>query len=406
MRKARFDASALLLIVIAVLLVVGIVFTVSSMRPDPLNDPLAGDRVINTLFVIENGDLSNAKPLSTYLLMYYPGTRRAAVFDIPGSLGLIIQRINRVDRIDTVYDPRRIAPFVTEIERILGLEITFSVVFTLENLGKVTDLIEGVELFIPNSIDERLDEHVLFSSGLTRLDGDKAKIYISYELPEESGELASFRRQRFFIGLLKRLGERNEYLKSPQVARVFQSLARVGINTRGQAGLFDALAGIDTDRVSFQSVGGNIREVSGQALIFPYWDGSLIKDIVRQTQAGLVRPSESTLGDRVFTVEVLNGTVTSGLAGRTAELFQSFGYDIIAIGNADRNDYETTIIIDRSGSEEVVRAFGEVIRCDNIRYDTPNYAQEGMEFFIQNYEYQPDITLIIGSDFNGRFVTR
>jgi len=406
MRKAGFDASALFLIVIAVLLAGGVVFTVSTMRQDPLKDTLTGDRVINTLFVIENGDSSNVKPLCTYLLMYYPATRRAAVFDIPGSLGLIIQRIDRVDRIDTVYDPRRIAPYAGEIEKVLGLEISFSVVFTLENLGKVTDLIEGVELFIPNSIDERLDEHVLFSSGLSRLDGDKAKVYISYELSEESDELAGFRRQRFFIGLIKRLGEQNNYLKNPQVARVFQSLARVGINTRGQAGLFDALAGIDTDRVSFQSVGGNVREVSGQALIFPYWDGSLIKDIVRQTSAGLVRPAESTLGDRVFTVEVLNGTVVSGLAGRTAELFQNFGYDIIAIGNADRNDYETTIIIDRSGSEEMVRAFGDVIRCSNIRYDIPNYAQEGIELILQDYEYQPDITLILGNDFNGRYVTR
>jgi len=406
MRKAGFDASALFLLVIALLLAVGAVFTVTSMRPDPLKDPLAGDRVINTLFVIENGDLSNVKPLCTYLLMYYPATRRAAVFDIPGSLGLIIQRINRVDRIDTVYDPRRIAPFAGEIEKVLGLEISFSVVFTLENLGKVTDLIEGVELFIPNSIDERLDEHILFSSGLSRLDGDKAKVYISYELPEESDELANFRRQRFFIGLIKRLGEQNNYLKIPSVARVFQSLLKLGINPRGQAALFEELASIDTDRVSFQSVGGNIREVSGQALIFPYWDGSLIKDIVRQTSAGLVRPAESTLGDRVFTVEVLNGTVVSGLAGRTAELFQSFGYDIIAIGNADRNDYETTMIIDRSGSEEMVRAFGDVIRCDNIRFDTPNFAQEGIDLFMQNYEYQPDITLILGNDFNGRYVTR
>jgi len=406
LRKAGFDASALFLVVIAVLLAGGVVFTVTSMRPDPLRDPLAGDRVINTLFVIENGDSSNVKPLCTYLLMYYPATKRAAVFDIPGSLGLIIQRINRVDRIDTVYDPRRIALFAGEVEKVLGLEISFSVVFTLENLGKVTDLIEGVELFIPNSIDERLDEHVLFSSGLSRLDGDKAKVYISYELPEESEELANFRRQRFFIGLIKRLGEQNAYLKVPQVARVFQSLARVGINPRGQTGLFDVLAGIDTDRVSFQSVGGNVREVSGQALIFPYWDGSLIKDIVRQTSAGLVRPAESTLGDRVFTVEVLNGTVTSGLAGRTAELFQSFGYDIVAIGNADRNDYETTLIIDRSGLAEMVRAFGDVIRCDNIRYDTPNFAPEGIDMFMQNYEYQPDITLILGNDFNGRYVTR
>ena len=279
MIKARFDASAVLLALIALLLAAGVVFAIFSLRPDPIKESLTGDRVINTLFVIEN----NGKPLCSYVLMYYPATKRAAVFDIPGSLGLIIQRINRVDRIDTVYDPRKISFFEEEIEKLLGIDISFSIVITLENLGKITDLIEGVEIFIPSPVDEYNDRHILFPSGVNYLDGDKAMVYISYELPDESSELSNFRRQRFFMGFIQRLGVQNQFLNNPQAARIFQSFIRSGINLRTQMRLFDEFAGIDTDRVGIQSVGGNIREVSGQPLIFPYWDGSLIKEIVRQT---------------------------------------------------------------------------------------------------------------------------
>jgi polyisoprenyl-teichoic acid--peptidoglycan teichoic acid transferase len=401
MRKTKIDASAFLLILIVLLLTGGAVFAASYLSSDPILESLEEDRVINTLFVIEDRD----KPLCTYVLLYYPATKRAAIFDIPGSLGLIIQRINRVDRIDRVYDPRRIAPFADELENLLGIDIPFSIVITLENLGKITDLIEGVELFIPSPVDEFHNERILFPSGVCYLDGDKAKVYITYELPEESNEMAVYRRQRFFVGLIKRLGVQNSLLKNPQISGVFNSLLKTGLKARALNALFEKFAGIDTDRINIQSVSGNVREVSGQQLIFPHWDGNLIKEIVRQTLASLVQPSNESMGDRIFTVEILNGTTVNGLAGRTAELFGGFGYDVISIGNADRNDYENTVIIDRTGLQDLVLAFGDVIHCSNVRTNSLISDDEEIDLNIQNLNYQADLTLIIGKDFNGRYVT-
>ena len=111
------------------------------------------------------------------------------------------------------------------------------------------------------------------------------------------------------------------------------------------------------------------------------------------------------MNDRGLTVEVLNGTAINGLAGRTAEILRSFGYDVITIGNADRNDYESTVVIHRSGDESFVREFADIIRCRNIRSEV--FANDGMEgdFDMQDVEYKADITLLIGRNFNGRYVT-
>jgi anionic cell wall polymer biosynthesis LytR-Cps2A-Psr (LCP) family protein len=394
----------LLLVLILLLLGGGIFFTILTIRSDPIEEALSGDRVISTLFIIEKDD----KPLSSYVLFYYPATKRSAIFDIPGELGLIIQRINRVDRIDTVYNPQHIGYFETEIEKFLGVEIHFSVVLSLEDLGKVVDLIEGVEIFIPSPV-EIYDgkDTILVPSGVRRLDGDKARSYVTYELPEEERELALFRRQRFFLGFIKRLGEKAEYLKEPTVAQIYEPLMKTAMTHRTRTKLFDELAKIDLDRVNIQSVGGNTREVSGQMLLFPLYDGNLIKEIVRQSLAALTRQVEGTLTERVFTVEVLNGTTTAGLAGRTAELLRGFGYDVISIGNADHSDYEATEIVDRSGYGDVARNFAEIIRCRNIRSEVsaPESLELGMEMNIQNLEYRSDFTLIIGRDFNGRYVS-
>jgi anionic cell wall polymer biosynthesis LytR-Cps2A-Psr (LCP) family protein len=400
-KKNKADASIVLLIFIGLILFGGGIFAFFTLRSDPLEESLSGDRVINTLFVIEK----QGKPLSTYVLMYYPHTNRASIFDIPGAMGLILQKINRVDRIDTVYDSRRISDYEQEIEKLLGVEISFSYAVSVENLGNIVDLIEGVEIFIPSRVDIFQDEPILFPSGLTRLDGDKSKAYVSYELPEENAELANFRRQRFFLGFLKRLGEQNEVLKNPQVIQIYQSFIRTNMGQKSRVRLFDEFARIDTDRVGIQSVGGNPREVSGQILIFPFWDGSLVKDIVRQSLAGLVRPVEGSLTERVFTVEILNGTTVIGLAGRTSELLQGFGYDIISIGNADSSDYDRTLIIDRSGFEDVVRDFGKIIHCTNIRFDAQSPENPDLGMDLQNLEYKADFTLIVGRDFNERYVT-
>ncbi|GHV24285.1 LytR family transcriptional regulator [Spirochaetia bacterium] len=402
MRKIKFDASFFLLGAIILLLAGGIVFAAVALRSDPIEEALSGDRVINTLFVIEHG----AKPIGAYVLLYYPATKRAAVFDIPGELGLIIQQIKRVDRIDSVYDPQHIGPFEQEIERLLGIDISYSLVMEMENLGKIVDLIEGVEIFIPSPVELYQETPpVLFPSGLTRLDGEKAKLYLTYEIPEENAEMAHFRRQRFFQGLIKRLGEQNTALKNPPVAKIYHTFIKSAASQRSRTRLFDELAGIDTDHLNIRSVGGNPREVSGQTLILPSDDGDLIKRIVLQASGTLSRPAEDFSGERVFTVEVLNGTISSGLAGRTAELLRGFGYDVINIGNADQDDYDETFIIDRSGSGEIAREFAETIRCKDIRFEQVSLEDPELDLNIRNFDYTSDFTLVIGKDFDGRYVT-
>jgi hypothetical protein len=262
-----------------------------------------------------------------------------------------------------------------------------------------------VELFIPSPVNVRGDEGLaLFSSGLNRLDGDKAVSFISYQAMDEDNEMAVFRRQRFFLGFLKRQAEMNETLKRPVVSQLYHSFMQTSLNQRTRTRLLDEFAVMDMDRINIQTVGGNLREVSGQMLLIPSYDGNLVKEYVRQALTTLTNPAEGLLTDRVFTVEVLNGTSVVGLAGRTAEVLRGFGYDIISIDNADHASYEKTLIIDRSGNEGVARNFADIIRCTNINFEDHSGDNPEGEFAMQDLEYRSDFTLIIGRDFNGRYV--
>ena len=401
MKIIKGDASFLLLGLIILLLVSGIVISIIVFRSNPVEDAFSTNRVINVLFIIEKDKM----PVSTYVLMYYPVTKRAAIFDVPEDLGLLIARINRVDRIDKVYDPQRLGSYQSEIEKLLGVEITFSFVITKENLVSIVDMLEGVEIFIPSPVSYRDDSGIiLFPSGMTVLDGDKASLYATYSLPHEDGEMSVFRRQRFFLGYLHRQIQMNERLNNPQSAKMYHTFFRTSMNQRAMTLLFDEFVNIDTDRTNIQSVGGNLREVSGQMLIIPHWDGNLVKEIVRQTLGTLTREIEERYIERNLTVEVLNGTAINGLAGRTAEMLRNFGFDIISIGNADRNNYENTTIVQRTPDDTLVKSFTDVIRCDNIIREIIPEAKEN-ETDIQDIEYKADVTLLIGRNFNGRYVT-
>jgi hypothetical protein len=268
------------------------------------------------------------------------------------------------------------------------------------------DLLEGVDIFIPRAVAVYGSDPVFFPSGLTRLDGDKARSWLTFTDPDSEDD-APARRQRFFLGLIRRFRARNDIFTSPAFAPVLGAAMKTGMSQRAMSRLFGGFAGSGMDRLSVQSVGGTRREVSGQTLLIPYYEGSQIKEFVRHALSSLTRQSEGAEDERIFTVEVLNGTNIAGLAGRTAELLRGFGYDVISIGNADRSDYETTRVIDHSGFQDVAEEFAGVIRCENIRFESPggDGAPGGMNMNPQSLEYRADITLVIGRDFNGRYVS-
>ncbi|MDR2516910.1 MAG: LCP family protein [Spirochaetaceae bacterium] len=404
-RAAENNRGSFALLVLIVLLVVaGAAFIAFFLQQDPIEEALSGDRVINTLFVFEDA----GKPLASYVLMYYPRTRKAAAFTIPGEVGRILKSIDRVDRIDRVYSSDRVGPFEQEVESLLGVDINFHVIFTAASLVRLVDILEGVDIFVPAPVAiYEPGNPVFFPSGLVRLDGDKARSWLTFTAPGgDDAEDAVFRRQRFFVALLRRLRQRTDIFATPVLVPLFGETIRTGMPARTWQRVFGELANIDTDRLSIQSVGGARREVSGQSLLIPFYEGSQIKEFVRYALTALTRQAEGAEDERVFTVEVLNGTTTAGLAGRTAELLRGFGYDVISIGNAGRSDYGATVVIDRSGFEDVAENFAAVIRCENIRSEAPLAEGSGPAgTSIQNLEYRADITLIIGRDFNGRYIT-
>jgi hypothetical protein len=131
----------------------------------------------------------------------------------------------------------------------------------------------------------------------------------------------------------------------------------------------------------------------------PTWGSSLTPDMdkVRAVAAAVFgeTPSGPTAEDvarqatqsEAARVVVLNGTTEGGLGSEVAASLTADGFQVAAVGNADRADYAQTILITHGDGKDATREalvsrFG--IASDRIRSESPSESA--------------DLTLIIGAD--------
>ena len=337
-------------------------------------------------------------PPSFEVLMLDARTGRAALLFVPGSIGVVLPDPQRMDAIAALYGPDGHAPLTEHLGELLDLKLDFYLDLSYEGLGQLVDVLGGVEVVIPDTIQIlEADRRVLLPSGSVVLDGDMAGAYLSYRTTEESAAERVERVHRLLQGLLRSFADGAAVLADPTAQRLLYDSVVTDLNRRAFDRLLATLVELDTDRVSLLRVLGRVQDAGDRPLLFPYEEGALLRDSVKQTVAALSVPLDAEDAHVTASVEVLNGTRTSGLAAQAATVFESFGYRIVAVDNADHTDYERTLVVVRRGGLEQARRAAEVIRCD------AGAAQAGDTGVTDPSSATVDVTVILGRDFNGRF---
>ncbi|WP_407396761.1 LCP family protein [Treponema sp.] len=394
MNMSRDKKSAIFLLVILAIIVAVSLVIAMSLRVDPIQETMKNDPVVKILFV-HTDDEKNV--LATDILLYCPGSDQAVSFNILGNTGAIYKSINRVDRIDAVYKELGMESYKGEIEKLVGKKIPFSVEYTMSDLEFFADYLGGLNVFVPMPVDENgpNGEKWLLPSGAVSLDGDKIKIFETYRLSSESQDDVDDRRQAVFTALLAALRDNKKSVYNARIFPVFAKHFVTNIDYQNFYRLMMQVSDIDTERIVTQTITGSARTVeSGQTLLFPLYDGQLIKDVMDQSISSLVTGDYGNQ-NRAYVLSIKNGTSTQGLARNTSFLMQSAGYEVLETSNAPATD--KTIIVNHIGNSEAAKALGKFIRCTNIiDADESESGSSGSA--------QADFTLIIGKDFDGRIV--
>ncbi|MDP2790647.1 MAG: LCP family protein [Rectinemataceae bacterium] len=391
MRKVLFDKSHIILWVILALFLVAAVTAFVALKAESISTQLKTDRPINILLIFEQ----QGKPVSTQLLMFYASRSKAALLDIPANTAVILKTIKRMDQIDYIYKAGNPKSFLTEVSSYLDIPLNGYLLFDETSLGTLVDLLDGLQLFIPAMIIQEGDPGIRLPGGAVNLDGDKVLQYLQYREENESESDTLARRQKLAIALLKKISERSRYFNNKSAAAALARSIESNFSAEAKKMLIKELSLLDADSILLQKITGMYRNVEGESLFFPFYDGELARDMLKQTLNAMSASSVASSSSKIYTVEILNGTTERGLAARTAEIFGSFGYDVVAVGNAATLDYSKTVFIDRFGDKEALSTIAAVIKCSNFSEAT---AYKG--------SIKADYTIILGKDFNGRVCVR
>ena len=387
-RKRKWDKSFLVLGLIIAIVLASAVVGYLELRTDQLSESLQKGRPLSFLFAV-GGD----KDYRFFeVLQYHPQTHRGAVLFLPGNVGLIIESLRKVDRMDVLYRYGSIGALKSKVEQITGLSIPYYFELREQDMVSLVDLLGGLELFVPNPVEAGSGEaKVLLPSGSVLLDGDKMRDYISYRDPLEPETDWVGRKQKFLQSLLKALGE-SDLILDPGPFAALRRLVSTNLGSRSLAAFLREMASLEGEKLVFQRVLGSERTVDGKELLFPHFEGQLLKEIVKQTGDTIASAEPGLEEELTVALEILNGTSVAGLARRAASVYQSFGYEIVALGNADSTDYLNTVVLDRKGRLEVAQKAAQLIHCQRVY----SRLAEGGDLTI-------DVTLILGKDFDGRY---
>lgn len=84
-------------------------------------------------------------------------------------------------------------------------------------------------------------------------------------------------------------------------------------------------------------------------------------------------------------IELLNGSGRAGLAGELASYLRDGGFDVLEVANADRSDYRTTLVVNRTEATDPAKVVAEYL-------GTRHVIQQ------QSSQEMIDVTVIVGRD--------
>ncbi len=401
-RKKKFDKSIFLLLLIIILIAGAAVFFILKFRTDEITETIQEKSPIAVAFIVADGDES----MFTEVFFYHPGTTKGAVLDVPGNTGMIIDSLKKIDRIDILFDRQKPDAYIEKIEKLISTDIRNYIQIDLANLVGLVDLLEGLELFIANPVEEVAENKItLLPAGSIRLDGSKIQTFLTYaeENTDEEFERTN-RYQKFIQAFFKRIGERADEITRSDVFSYVNKFVETDLDRRALTAFLLEMKKLNVERLVFQRVLGVERAVDSKLLLFPHYEGQLLKETVKQTLDSIANAEAAGAEELTITIEILNGTNRRGLAARTAQLFKSFGYEIGRVGNADSFDYEKTVIIDRSGNVNKAQKAASLVHCSRIETTAhPDIDDDSKYESLPEPEEGVDVTILLGNDFDGRY---
>ncbi len=353
-----------------------------------------GDGRINILMLGKGGDGHTAPDLTDTILVasINPIQKEAAIVSIPRDM--YVRTEGGSTKINAVYanaknyelnnsdynDPSRemnaekagLEAIETEVSEVLGIPIHYNSMVDFEGFKKAIDTVGGVDINAPEEVYENMwldgrNYTLNVQPGWQSFDGFRALAYSRSRYTSARGDFSRSERQRLMLVALKdkilSVGTLANPLKINQLVGDFGDHIQVNMTVDEMMRLYEIGKDIPSDKI--QSVGladppndyVHTDNIGGLSVVVPkagIYDYSEIHSFIRNKLV------DGYLADENAMVLILNGTESSGLAGRTVKELKSYGYNLLPAADAPTKGYTETVIVDlRNGENKYTKRYLE-----------------------------------------------
>jgi LCP family protein required for cell wall assembly len=382
----------------------------NGLSPDEETPSLAGERV-NILLLGTDKRLVEQGPSRTDTMIVVtvdPETKTAGMLSIPRDLWVPIpghseNRINVAHFLGELDKYPGGGPALAKktVQYTLGIPIHYYVRINFEGFEKLIDAIGGIQIDVKSAIhDEKYPDNnfgymtVDIPAGVQLMNG---KTTLQYARARHgSSDFSRARRQQEVLRAVrdKVLSLNIPLTRIPEMLRLVGDSVQTDISLGEMYSLAKLARELNPDINSVvidETMTTRQLTPDGADVLLPNRD--LIREAVNQLLGNpnptstAVQSDTALVAQEAAKIDIQNGTLTPGLAQRTADSLKSKGYNVVSVSNADRSDYAKTILIDYSGKENTVRMLTQLFQVakENVRRE-------------QGIQGGPDIRVILGRD--------
>ena len=272
------------------------------------------------------------------------------------------------------------------VSKFMGVPIDYYVLIKISSAKEMVNAIGGVNIDVEKDMD--YDDnwgnlHIHLKKGKQKLNGDQIVGYSRFRHDFE-GDWGRIRRQQQVIkALVKELKDPSNLTKIKELADVVKKNVETDIPFPDLLDMANVYRNFNKDNMVRGVVLGTDVEVGGAASLEPVEEekARLINRILKDPGA---------LKENDLRIRIYNGSGVSGIANKLADDLRKKGFQVIDVGNAEKEEVEKTTIEDHYYNKEWTDKFKEMLDKDDIKVVKKNSDDR---------ERNPDYTIIIGKDF-------
>lgn len=279
---------------------------------------------------------------------------------------------------------------IQTIHQLTGLEINHFAVVDFDGFKEIVNALGGIDINVEKDIKDHFQGRDIFiPAGRQHLEGQTALDYVRVRhVDDDFGRMG--RQQQFLKGIMDKVLSLGGVLRIPQLANIASNNITTdnGLSLGEMASYANMVRSVGRSNLHMLTLPGTCEMIGdGSYVVLDQGKMAWILDRINNDLPPELTAEEKQIQN--ITVDVQNGTGTSGMAKKMADKLSANGFKVGQVGNAENfNYYNTRIIapgemVDLAKTVQTQLGFGRVVM---------QTATEG--------SFVPNITVIVGRDFS------